>query len=91
LAILVAAELFLGILLVSPTFVDRHDLARAVVAYHREPTEANRVTMEAEQEITARMLRNGRLTVAGLWVLNTGALVLVIRRLKASGGRSGKR
>ena len=91
LAILVATELSLGILLVSPIFVDRHDLARAVAAYHREPTEAHRVTMEAEQEITARIRRNGRLTVVGLWVLNTGALVMVIRKLKESGAVRGKR
>jgi len=81
LVIMALLELFLALLVISPIFVDRRDLARAVYNYSQEPTEENRKRLEAEQEITARIRLHGRLVIVGLFAANTCGLVAVCHRL----------
>jgi hypothetical protein len=81
LIILVVLELFFALLAVSPIFVYRTDLKRAVYNYSQEPTEENKAKMKAEQEITARIRLRDQMILVALFAANTWGLIIGVRKL----------
>ena len=82
--ILIFVEIFLVTLMVAPIFVDRRDLAIAVVAYSREPSQENLREMETQQRITQQIRFRLRASVAVLLVANSCGLFFVGRRRRLS-------
>lgn len=83
LIILVLLEFFFVLLAVTPIFVDRRDLARAVYSYSQDQTDENKKKLEAEQENMARMFLHARMVMAVLFGVNSWGLIkvcLVMRR-----------
>ena len=82
LTVLILAEIFLVVLVLTPVFVDRRDLARAVAAHFQNPSQDNLRELEHQQSITRQIAFCDKSTVAVLLVANSCGLVFVSRRLR---------
>jgi hypothetical protein len=78
--ILILLEMLLVMLVFTPMFMDRHDLASAVVAYHRDPSQDNLRELETQQRITQQIRFHFTASVVVLLVLNSCGLFFVGRR-----------
>lgn len=82
LTVLVIAQIFLVVLVVTPPFVDRHDLAMAVAAYSQNPSQDNLKQLQHRQSITRQIAFCAASAVTVLLVANSFGLVFVGRRLR---------
>jgi hypothetical protein len=75
-------EIFIVALMFSPVFVDRHDLATAVVAYRRDPSQDNVGELQRQQRFTEQIIITVRTSLAVLLLANSWGLFVVGRRWK---------
>jgi len=81
LIILVLLEILFTLLAVTPIFVDRRDLARAIYSYSQDQTNENKKKLEAEQENLARMFLHARMVMVVLFGVNSWGLITILRKM----------
>lgn len=83
--VLIVSEVFLFFLFLSPPFVGSHLLARAIVAYHQDPSAENKTTLELQRERVQRRRLVQSLFIGSLLAVNTVGLFHVSRLLRRRG------
>jgi hypothetical protein len=73
--ILFISEVLLLLLLVFPPFVESHPFARAIVAYHQNPSPQNKAELDHQQEVVRRMRFRQNIFIAGLFAANSVGLL----------------
>ena len=80
--VLIVSEVFLFLLFLSPPFVGGHPLARAIVAYHQDPSVQNKSELELQRELHQHRRFVQSLLIGSLLAVNTVGLFYVSRLLR---------
>jgi len=80
LALMIFFEIFLAVLLVSPTFVDRRAHAQAVAQYHDNPTQENLEVLNREILKTKKIKMKTNLIIVSIFVLNSIGILSVLKK-----------
>lgn len=83
--VLIVSEVWLFVLLLSPPFVESHLLARAINAYHQDPSAENKTTLELQRERVQHRRLVQSLFIGGLLAANSVGLFYVSRLLRRRG------
>jgi len=78
--LLIIFEIVLGVLFLSPTFVDRRSYAQAVVKWHDNPSVENTQALEKEKLKTRKISRNIHIKLGIVFVLNTCGIIILIKK-----------
>ncbi|MBI5684746.1 MAG: hypothetical protein HZC54_06670 [Verrucomicrobia bacterium] len=82
--ILVLAEVVLAALILASPTADRNDHAKAVAAYHDQPSQKNLEALQHQQGLSRQFVFHMAVSCSILLAANSCALVYVWRRMKRS-------